>query len=126
MKRRFEDYRFFVYMLGSSSRRAIYIGFTSEFRKRIWQHKTHVFEGFTDHYNVVRLLWYERYQYADNAIVREKQIKRWSRKKKIWLIEQMNPGWKDLAAEWFPETQAPSTRPRPVMRAEVFARDDND
>ncbi|HSE49334.1 MAG TPA: GIY-YIG nuclease family protein [Terriglobales bacterium] len=125
MRRRFEDYRFFVYMLGSSSRRAIYVGFTSEFRKRIWQHKNHELEGFTDRYNVIRLLWYERYQYAANAIAREKQIKRWSRKKKIWLIEQMNPGWKDLAADWFPEAQAPSTRLGPAQRDRALARDDN-
>ena len=110
MKRRFDEYRFFVYMLTNSSRRSLYTGFTSTFRRRIWEHKNHVFPGFSDEYNVTRLVWFERYQYANNAIAREKQIKRWNRRKKMWLVEQMNPGWKDLAAVWFTEAQAPSTR----------------
>jgi putative endonuclease len=71
-------------------------------------------------------VWFERYQYANNAIAREEQIKRWSRKKKMWLVEQMNPSWKDLAADWFTEAQGPSTRARPAQPAERLARDDND
>jgi putative endonuclease len=124
--RRYPEARFVVYMLTNASRRSIYTGFTATFTQRMWQHKQHIFQGFTDQYNVTRLVWFERYQYANNAIAREKQIKRWSRRKKVWLIEQMNPSWKDLAADWFIEPQGPSTRLRPAERNEDFARDDND
>jgi len=110
MKHQHDEYRFFVYMMTNSSRRSIYTGFTSELRFRVWQHKNHALSGFTDDYNVTRLVWFERYQYAKSGIAREKQIKRWSRKKKILLIEQMNASWKDLAGEWYPEAQGPSTR----------------
>jgi putative endonuclease len=70
--------------------------------------KNHKFEGFTDDYNAVRLIYWESFDDVRNAIDREKQLKRWSRDKKIWLIERMNPGWKDLAAEWY-EARGPST-----------------
>ena len=102
------EYRFYVYMMQSASRRALYTGMTNNLHKRVWQHKTHGFEGFTDRYNAVRLVYWESYDDVHKAIGREKQIKRWRREKKIWLVERLNPGWKDLAAEWY-EAQGPST-----------------
>jgi hypothetical protein len=57
--------------------------------------------GFTRHYKCHRLVYCESFDSVHNAIAREKQIKRWSRWKKAWLIEQKNPTWEDLAAEWF-------------------------
>jgi putative endonuclease len=59
-------------------------------------------------YQCNRLVWFERYQYIRNAIEREKQIKRWRREKKIWLIEEMNPTWADLSEPWLKETAGPS------------------
>jgi putative endonuclease len=106
------EYRFYVYILQSSSRRALYIGMTNNLHKRVFQHKTHRFEGFTDQYNAVRLVSWERCDDVHKAIGREKQLKGWRREKKLWLIARFNPGWKDLAAEWYesaPETQGPST-----------------
>jgi putative endonuclease len=124
------EYHFYVYMMQSSSRRALYIGMTNNLRRRVFEHQTHQHEGFTDQYNAVRLVFWEHYDDVHKAIAREKQLKRWRREKKLWLIAQFNPGWKNLAAGWFdnmfdnmptersqaPEsgepTQGPSTCPR--------------
>lgn len=95
-------YIFYVYMLQSSSRRALYIGMTNNLRHRVFQHKTHQFQGFTDDYNAIRLVYWEKHGSVGKAIAREKQLKRWRREKKSWLIERMNPQWRDLAADWFP------------------------
>ena len=65
-------------------------------------------EGFTDDYNAVRLVYWGSFDDVRNAIDREKKLKGWRREKKLWLIANFNPGWKDLAAEWY-ETQGPST-----------------
>jgi putative endonuclease len=102
------EYHFYVYMVQSASRRALYIGMTNNLRKRIFQHKTHAFEGFSDDYNATRLVFWERFEDVRNAIDREKQLKGWRREKKLWLVAQMNPKWRDLAADWY-ETQGPST-----------------
>ena len=105
-----DEYIYYVYMMQSASRRALYIGVTNNLCKRVWQHKTHSFEGFTDDYNCTRLVYWESFDDVANAIDREKQLKRWRREKKMWLIERKNPAWNDLAADWFPkETQGPST-----------------
>ena len=95
------EYRFYVYIMRSASRRALYIGMTNNLHKRVWQHKNHVFEGFSDRYNVARLVYWESFDDVRNAIDREKQIKRWRREKKLWLIAQLNPEWRDVAAEWY-------------------------
>ena len=95
------EYRFYVYILQSSSRRALYIGMTNNLRRRVFEHKTHAHTGFTDQHNAVRLVYWESYDYVQKAIAREKQLKRWRREKKLWLIARFNPGWKNLAADWF-------------------------
>ena len=104
------EYRFYVYIMQSSSRRALYIGMTNNLHKRVFQHKTHRFEGFTDQYNAVRLVYWESFDDVHKAIGREKQLKDWRREKKLWLIARFNPGWKDLATDWYEsaaETQGP-------------------
>lgn len=95
------EYLFYVYIVQSASRRALYIGMTNNLHKRVWQHKTHAFEGFTDHYNATRLVYWESFDDVRTAIDREKKLKSWRREKKLWLIARFNPGWKDLAAEWY-------------------------
>jgi putative endonuclease len=95
------EYRFYVYIVQSAFRRTLYIGVTNNLHKRIWQHKTHAFEGFTDHYNAVPLVYWERFDDVRDAIDREKQLKAWRREKKLWLIARFNPKWQDLAAEWY-------------------------
>ena len=102
------EYHFYVYIMQSSSRRALYIGMTNNLHKRVWQHKNHVFEGFSDEYNTNRLVYWESFDEVSNAINREKQLKRWRREKKDWLVSRFNPKWRDLAQEWY-KTQGPST-----------------
>jgi putative endonuclease len=100
------EYHFYVYMVQSSSRRALYIGMTNSLRRRVSEHKSHRTEGFTDQYNAVRLVYWERYDDVYKAIAREKQLKNWRREKKLWLIARFNPGWKDLAEDWYERTPA--------------------
>ena len=98
---------YYVYISLSGTQ---YIGITNNLRKRTWQHKQHDIEGFTQEYEVDQLLYWESFDDIRNAIDREKQLKRWRCDKKMWLIEQMNPGWKDLAREWYETSRGPSTR----------------
>jgi putative endonuclease len=102
------EYRFYVYIMQSASRRALYIGMTNNLHKRVWQDKNHSFEGFTDDYNATRLVYWESSDDVRKAIGREKQLKGWRREKKMRLVETTNPRWQDLAAGWY-ETQGPST-----------------
>ena len=90
-----------VYILGSLSG-TLYIGLTGNLHKRVFQHKFHLIEGFTDRYGVERLLYWESYDDVHKAIGREKQLKGWRREKKIALIETRNPQWLDLAKDWYP------------------------
>jgi putative endonuclease len=93
---------FYVYILTNRSR-TLYTGVTGDLKRRVWEHKTGVHEGFTKRYKIDRLVYYEIYKYVNNAIAREKQIKRWSKIKKIRLIVDMNPAWRDLAEGWYTE-----------------------
>jgi len=89
-----------VYILGSSTK-VLYIGVTSNLLKRIYEHKNHLISGFTDRYNITDLLYYETGGDMYSAIEREKQIKGWRRKKKLQLIESINPYYQDLAESWY-------------------------
>lgn len=80
----------------NKSHSTLYVGMTGKGYKRTEQHISKKFEGFTKKYNLTKLVYYEEYGNVMDAILREKQIKRWSRKKKEWLIETMNPEWEDL------------------------------
>lgn len=91
-------------MMGSSSRRALYTGVTARFRQRVFEHKNDLVEGFSSKYKCHRLVYFERFDSVVDAIAREKEIKGWRREKKNKLVESMNPTWKDLAADWYPET----------------------
>ena len=77
-----------------------YVGVTNNVARRVREHKAHTFEGFTARYNVDRLVWYQIFSDIHHAIAREKQLKRWRRGKKVWLIESLNPTWQDLSEEW--------------------------
>lgn len=86
----------FVYMLANKYRGVIYIGFTNNLDHRMRAHKKGLFRGFTKRYNVDNLVYYEVYQTAVEALVREKQLKKWNRSWKIELIEKHNPRWEDF------------------------------
>ena len=91
--------RYYVYILASKSR-VLYIGVTNDLTARIHQHRGGAFGGFTEQYNVNRLVYFETYAWVQEAIAREKQLKRWRREKKVWLVERENPTWEDLSEEW--------------------------
>ena len=88
-----------VYLLASRRHGTLYTGVTSNLVQRIWQHRSHIMQGFTQRYEVTRLVWYEMHVTMESAIVREKQIKKWNRAWKLALIERMNPQWADLWEE---------------------------
>ena len=77
----------------------LYTGVTGNLQRRVYEHKEHCVEGFTKKYNITKLVYYEIYGDAYNAITREKQLKAGSRRKKVALIESMNKEWRDLSKE---------------------------
>ncbi|MFH1207413.1 MAG: GIY-YIG nuclease family protein [Patescibacteria group bacterium] len=92
---------YYVYIMTNKRKNVLYTGVTSNIVGRVWQHKNKALPGFTSKYRVCCLVYYEEYQYVYDAIAREKQIKNWKRKWKEDLIRKLNPGWKDLASEWY-------------------------
>ena len=78
----------------------LYTGVTGNLYQRVLQHKRGEVEGFTKKYHINRLVYYETFKYVNNAIAREKQIKAWTRAKRLALIRVMNPAWQDLADGW--------------------------
>ena len=87
-----------VYILASFNK-VLYIGVTSNLKNRVWQHKNKEVEGFTKKYNVDKLVYFEQTENVWSALEREKQLKKWRREKKIYLIEKENPNWRDLFDE---------------------------
>jgi putative endonuclease len=90
------EYEFFVYIVSSKSR-TLYVGVTGDLRVRVLQHRQSKPGSFTARYKIERLVYFERFQYIDKAIAREKELKDWNRARKVELIERMNPAWEDLA-----------------------------
>jgi putative endonuclease len=85
-----------VYMLASRRHGTLYLGVTNNLARRVWEHKAKAVPGFSAKYGVDRLVWYEAYDRIDEAIAREKALKKWRRDWKLRLIEEMNPEWEDL------------------------------
>jgi len=90
------DHRYFTYIV-SSSTGTLYIGMTNNIDRRALQHKSGEIKGFASKYHCDRLVYYESFDHVHRAIGREKQLKGWTRAKKIALIESQNPRWADLA-----------------------------
>jgi putative endonuclease len=88
-----------VYILASRRNGTLYVGVTSDLVKRVWEHRNNAVDGFTKQYGVHDLVWYERHETMESAIAREKALKEWKRQWKLRLIEEANPGWRDLYAE---------------------------
>ena len=88
-----------IYLLSNQRNNVLYTGVTSDLVKRVYEHKQKFVEGFTKKYHVDKLVYYEGFDEMIEAITREKQIKGWLRRKKIDLIESINPEWKDLYEE---------------------------
>jgi len=87
---------YFVYLLARKKDGTLYLGVTNDLARRVHEHKSKQNIGFTSRYDVDRLVWYEEFEWVNDAIEREKRVKKWRRAWKIELIEDMNPEWKDL------------------------------
>jgi len=88
--------QFCVYLMARDLGATLYCGVTSDLRRRVWEHREHVADGFTRRHNVTKLVWYEVHDNAETAILREKRIKKWKRIWKVEEIEKTNPNWVDL------------------------------
>ncbi len=91
----------YTYIMASKKNGTLYVGVTSNLIKRVYEHKNNLVDGFTKKYSVHSLVYFEDCENIVNAIAREKQIKGWTRIKKINLIESVNPEWRDLSKEWY-------------------------
>lgn len=91
---------YYVYIMTNKSK-TLYTGVTNNLLRRVFEHKKKETPGFTKRYNITQLVYYEETSDVHSAINREKQIKGWLRRKKIELIETMNPKWTDLSADWY-------------------------
>jgi len=87
---------YYVYILSNKYNNVLYVGITNDLIRRVYEHKNKLIEGFTEKYNVDKLVYYELFNDPINAITREKQLKGYSRKKKVELINSFNPEWKGL------------------------------
>ena len=87
---------YYVYILANRRNGTLYIGVTSDLKKRIYEHKNDLVEGFTKKYKIHNLIYYEQTTDIKSAIQREKQLKKWNRKWKLELINNSNPEWSDL------------------------------
>ncbi len=94
-----KDHHYYVYILTNDFHSLTYTGVTNDLKRRVWEHKEKVADGYTKKYHIDRLVYYEECGYVIPAIEREKQIKAGSREKKNKLIDSMNPEWKDLYDE---------------------------
>jgi putative endonuclease len=91
--------KFYVYIMSSHQNGTLYIGVTGNLRRRVFEHKNKIMPGFSDRYDVNHLVYYEIFSSIRVAIEREKQLKHWNRDWKLYLIESLNPYWKDLSEQ---------------------------
>jgi putative endonuclease len=102
-----DDYEFFIYILSNRSH-ILYTGLTNSLTRRIKQHRESKPGTFTARYKVTRLVYFERYQYINNALARETELKHWTRAQKIALIELANPTWEELMPDEPVQAQTPA------------------
>jgi putative endonuclease len=100
MKSMNRHHQYFVYITTNRSG-TLYVGLTNNIIRRVHQHKNKLIKGFTEKYNIDKLVYYETFTDIASAITREKTIKGWLRRKKIELIETVNPKWTDLSNDWY-------------------------
>ncbi len=114
------EWRFYVYIIASKSR-VIYTGMTGNMRKRIFEHRNDLVDGFTKKYRCHRLVHWESFDDVRNALNREKEIKGWRRSRKVALIEETNPTWEDFAAKWYEQQVPRRCAPRDDTHREIAA-----
>ena len=91
---------YYVYIMSNTSDTTVYIGVTNDIERRVSEHKNGLIPGFTQKYNCTKLVYYETYSDINQAIEREKKLKKWRRKKKDWLISTLNPDKNDLSIDF--------------------------
>lgn len=92
-----KNHIYYIYLLTNWNNKVMYVGMTNDLRRRIFEHKNKLLEGFTKKYNINKLVYFDETNDVLTAIAREKEIKRWRREKKNKLVESMNPEWNDLS-----------------------------
>jgi putative endonuclease len=97
----FKIHQYYVYMLTNKGNTVIYTGVTNDVKNRTLEHKQGIYKGFTKKYECNKLIYYEEYQWVQDAIAREKQLKAGSRQIKVDLINQTNSEWNDLSDGWY-------------------------
>ncbi|HEX8464535.1 MAG TPA: GIY-YIG nuclease family protein [Abditibacterium sp.] len=98
-----KERRFYVYIMANASK-TLYIGMTNDLERRVQEHKSKTIKGFTQRYNISKLVYFGEFHDPRDAIEYEKQLKGWLRAKKIALIEAENSTWRDLSADWLSKT----------------------
>lgn len=93
-------YQYYIYLLSNKKNGTLYIGVTNDLERRMFEHKNKLVSGFTSKYGLDKLMYFEQFQYVNDAIKREKQLKNWNRQWKIDLIEENNNKWEDLSSDW--------------------------
>ncbi len=94
-----KDKHFYVYLLTNWNKKVMYVGVTNDLQRRLYEHKNKLVKGFTEKYNVDRLVYFEETDDVISALAREKEIKKRRREKKNNLVISINPQWKDLSEE---------------------------
>ena len=94
------NYQYYVYIITNKKDGVIYIGVTNDLERRMFEHKNKLVKSFSSKYNLDKLVYFEQYSSVNEAIKREKQLKKWNRHWKIDLIKKDNPKWNDLAKRW--------------------------
>jgi putative endonuclease len=99
--------RYYVYLLASLSR-TLYVGMTNDLERRVYEHKNNLVPGFTSKYRINRLAYFEEFDTPLAAIEAERRLRGWTRARKIELIQQQNPNWRDLSESWEPPIHGPA------------------
>ncbi len=100
MEKMQNDNQYYVYIMTNKSG-TLYIGMTNDIKKRVFEHKNNLIEGFTPKYNMTRLVYFEAFSDLCSAITREKSLDGWLRNKIVELIKTTNPDWEDLSRDWY-------------------------
>ena len=96
-------HQYYLYIITNKKNGVLYIGVTNNLERRMFEHKNKLIKGFSSRYNLDKLVYLEVYQYVEDAIKREKNMKKWKREWKINFIVEANPDWGDLSKDWFEE-----------------------
>ncbi|WP_417800749.1 GIY-YIG nuclease family protein [Tenacibaculum sp.] len=95
------NHQYYIYIITNKKEGVLYIGVTNNLERRIFEHKNKLVKGFSSKYNLDKLIYFEEYQFIEEAIKREKNMKKWKRAWKINLVIKENPNWEDLAKNWY-------------------------